>query len=136
MARYKVGIDVGGTFTDLTAVDLKSGRFVEAKVPSTPGDFVKGLIDSLKKSGIPPTDDGDHHPWNNDRNNSIIERKGAKTILITTHGFRDVLLAQRGGREQIYDLDWEPQLPTILRRDIHTVRERIDISGKRRDPSS
>jgi hypothetical protein len=41
MARYKVGIDVGGTFTDLTAVDMKSGKFIEAKVPSTPGDFVR-----------------------------------------------------------------------------------------------
>ena len=62
--------------------------------------------------------------------NSIIERKGAKTILVTTRGFRDVLLAQRGGREQIYDLDWQPQLPTIKRRDIFTVRERVDYRGR------
>jgi len=130
MARYKVGIDVGGTFTDLTAVDMKSGRFTEAKVPSTPANFVKGLIDALKKSGIPPSDVEMIIHGTTIGTNSIIERKGAKTILITTRGFRDVLLAQRGGREQIYDLDWEPQLPPILRRDIHTVRERIDYRGR------
>jgi len=130
MARYKVGIDVGGTFTDLTAVDMKSGKLTEAKVPSAPGNFVKGLMDVLKKSGIPPSEVEMIIHGTTIGTNSIIERKGAKTILITTHGFRDVLLAQRGGREQIYDLDWEPQLPPILRRDIHTVQERIDYRGR------
>jgi N-methylhydantoinase A len=86
MARYKVGIDVGGTFTDLTAVDMKSGKFIEAKVPSTPGDFVKGLMDSLKKSGIPQSEVEMIIHGTTIGTNSIIERKGAKTILITLMG--------------------------------------------------
>ena len=130
MARYKVGIDVGGTFTDLTAVNMDSRELVASlKVPSTPENFVKGLMNSLKKSGIPPSEVELIIHGTTIGTNSIIERTGSKTLLITTHGFRDVLLAQRGGREQIYDLDWEPQLPTIRRRDICTARERIDYRG-------
>lgn len=84
----------------------------------------------LKKCGLPPSDVEMIIHGTTIGTNSIIERRGAKTILITTHGFRDVLLAQRGGREEIYNLDWEPQLPTIRRRDIYTVRERMDYRGK------
>lgn len=130
MAQYKVGIDVGGTFTDLTAVNMDTGELVTSlKVPSTPGDFVEGLMNSLRKSKIAPAEVELIIHGTTIGTNSIIERTGAKTLLITTHGFRDVLLAQRGGREQIYDLDWEPQLPTIRRRDIVTVRERMDYRG-------
>lgn len=131
MAQFKVGIDVGGTFTDLTAVEMETGNIVAScKVPSTPKDFVKGVIHVLKKSQIPPTDVDMIIHGTTIGTNSIIERTGAKTTLITTDGFRDVLLAQRGGREQIYDLDWQPQLPPIKRRDILTVRERIDYRGR------
>ena len=108
MAQYKVGIDVGGTFTDLTAVEMETGNIkASCKVPSTPGDFVKGVIHVLKKSEIPPTEVDMIIHGTTIGTNSIIERTGAKTTLITTDGFRDVLLAQRGGREQIYDLDWQ-----------------------------
>jgi len=100
------------------------------KVPSTPNDFVKGVINVLGKSQIPPTDVDMIIHGTTIGTNSIIERTGARTTLITTRGFRDVLLAQRGGREQIYDLDWQPQLPPIKRRDILTVRERIDYRGR------
>jgi len=135
MAKFKVGIDVGGTFTDLTAVSMDSKELVAClKVPSTPEDFVRGLINALKKSGIPPSDVELIIHGTTIGTNSIIERKGAKTVLVTTHGFRDVLLAQRGGREQIYDLDWEPQLPPIRRRDIHTARERMDYRGREVTP--
>jgi N-methylhydantoinase A len=131
MANLRVGIDVGGTFTDLTAVDMGSGElFASLKVPSTPQNFVVGLIDALKKSGIPPSEVELIIHGTTIGTNSIIERKGARTLLVTTAGFRDVLLAQRGGREQIYDLDWEPQLPPIRRRDIYTIRERIDFRGR------
>jgi N-methylhydantoinase A len=88
------------------------------------------VINVLGKSEIPPSNVEMIIHGTTIGTNSIIERKGAKTILVTTRGFRDVLLAQRGGREQIYDLDWEPQLPTIKRRDIFTVRERIDYRGR------
>lgn len=131
MAKYKIGIDVGGTFTDLTAVDMESGELVAAlKVPSTPANFVEGLMNSLAKSECAPADTELIIHGTTIGTNSIIERTGARTLLVTTHGFRDVLLAQRGGREQIYDLDWEPQLPPIRRRDIVTVRERIGYDGK------
>lgn len=130
MARYKVGIDVGGTFTDLAAVNMDSGELIASvKVPSTPGNFVKGLINALRKSGISPSDVELIIHGTTIGTNSIVERKGAKTTLVTTHGFRDVLIAQRGGREEIYNLDWEPQLSTIRRRDIYTVRERMDYRG-------
>ena len=131
MAQFKVGIDVGGTFTDLTAVEMETGKLVAScKVPSTPKDFVKGVINVLGKSEIPSSNVEMIIHGTTIGTNSIIERKGAKTILVTTNGFRDVLLAQRGGREQIYDLDWQPQLPTIKRRDIFTVRERVDYRGR------
>ena len=135
MARCKVGIDVGGTFTDLTAVDMNTGEVVaSSKVPSTPANFVEGFMNVLKKCGLPSSDVEMIIHGTTIGTNSIIERRGAKTILVTTHGFRDVLLAQRGGREEIYDLDWEPQLSTIRRRDIYTVRERMDYRGKELAP--
>ena len=135
MARCKVGIDVGGTFTDLTAVDMNTGEIIaSSKVPSTPPDFVEGFMNALKKSGLLPSDIEMIVHGTTIGTNSIVERRGSKTILITTHGFRDVLLAQRGGREEIYNLNWEPQWPPIRRRDIYTVRERMDYRGKELTP--
>lgn len=92
MAQIKIGIDVGGTFTDLTAVEMETGKLVASrKVPSTPGDFVKGVINVLRKSEISPASVEMIIHGTTIGTNSIIERKGAKTILVTTNGFRDVL---------------------------------------------
>ncbi len=66
--------------------------------------------------------------------NAIIQRTGANTGLVTTEGFRDVLLAARSDREIMYDLDWDPPPPLVQRRNILTVKERVDYEGKEITP--
>ena len=90
-----IGIDTGGTFTDVTLLDLRTGRVANAKVPSTPSDpsqaFGKGLAAILRAGGLAGTDVARVLHGTTVATNLILEGKGAKAALITTQGFRYVL---------------------------------------------
>ena len=89
--RYLVGIDVGGTFTDLLAYDEVEQRLLSAKVPSFPGEQWRGVLDALVELGIEFDAIRAFVHGTTIATNSLLERKGAKTALVTTKGFRDVL---------------------------------------------
>src|SRR5690242_8069368 len=89
-----IGIDVGGTFTDLVARDPATGRLAIAKVPSTPADPSRGFLTALATQGALPADTVVVH-GTTVATNAILERKGARCGLITTRGFRDVLELRR-----------------------------------------
>ena len=99
-----VGIDVGGTFTDLylSPGDGSPDRVI--KVPSTPDDPSRGLADALDASGVDPADLALILHGTTIATNAVIERKGAKVALVTTQGFRDVLELGRRDRQQAYGL--------------------------------
>jgi N-methylhydantoinase A len=123
----RVGIEVGGTFTDLVAVD---GSGVEVvKVPSTPSAPEVGAFNSLEAANIAAERVTDLVHGSTVATNAILERKGAKIAFVTTRGFRDILFFQRHDRRNIYDLHYAKPAPPVRRKDCLEVTERVDASG-------
>src|SRR5215207_3517945 len=125
-AVMRVGVDVGGTFTDLVALDR--GRVITAKVPSTPRDQSEGVMRSLEAVDAAAVETFAHGMTV--ATNALLERRGARTALITTEGFRDVLEIARQTRPHLYDLA-RRRPPALVPRDLRfTVRERMGPNGE------
>ncbi|PWU18313.1 MAG: hydantoin utilization protein [Candidatus Rokuibacteriota bacterium] len=127
---YRVGIDVGGTFTDLTLFDSVSGELVVTKAPSTPHNPIEGVQAVLTKAGIPASSIGGLVHGTTIATNALLERKKATPGLITTKGFRDVVFIQRMNRKHHYDLQWDKPKPFVERRHCFEVDERINYVGQ------
>src|SRR5882724_13040582 len=124
-----VGIDVGGTYTDLF-FSTDGGRVQRViKVPSTPRDPSIGLIDALNAAGIQPGDVEQILHGTTIATNAVIERRGARCALVTTRGFRDVLELGRRDRPHMYGLTGvqNPLIPRDLRWE---VDERVNYKGE------
>lgn len=123
-----VGIDVGGTFTDLFFSGDAVRPHLILKVPSTPQDPSIGLLNSLKAAGLTPRELEAILHGTTIATNAVIERKGARCALITTAGFRDILELGRRDRPNMYGLEGthEPLVPRDLR---FEVKERLDFEG-------
>jgi len=130
-AALVVGVDVGGTFTDTIAVDTENKRVYLNKVSSTPSDPSNAFMNGLKKIGEPLGKIKRIIHGTTHATNTIIERKGAVTGLITTKGFRDILEIRRGNRPRghAFDLQWTKQDPLIPRYLRIGVPERIASEG-------
>ena len=128
MQRLTLGVDVGGTFTDLLLLDLDTGSFEVAKVPSTPENQAKGFIAGVERLGKPLSDVETIVHGTTIGTNAILERKGVVCGLITTEGFRDTLELGRRTRPNPWGLTgtFEPLIARELRLDIP---ERIDAQG-------
>jgi N-methylhydantoinase A len=129
MAETKlVGVDVGGTFTDLVVVDEASGRVQVAKVPTTVANQATGVVAALAAAGAEAAELKVIVHGTTTATNALLERKGARTGLITTRGFRDVLELGRRTRPTPYGLkgSFEPLIPRDLRLE---VDERVDAEG-------
>jgi N-methylhydantoinase A len=133
MKMYSLGCDIGGTFTDFALLNRKTGNLEVFKCLTTPQDPSEGVkigaqdLMKVAPGCIPNTRDIIHGTTL--VINAVIEKKGAKTGLITTKGFRDVLEIRRGLRYDLYDLhaDFSPPLvPRYLRKELH---ERIYSNG-------
>jgi N-methylhydantoinase A len=124
-----VAIDIGGTFTDLIAHDGEGGQLITVKTPSTPPTFIDGVLNALQKAGIGADEIATFKHGSTIATNAIIERRGAKTGLLTTKGFRDVLAAGRANRPDLFNSNWDPSPPLVQRRHILEARERIDYEG-------
>jgi N-methylhydantoinase A len=110
---WRVGIDTGGTFTDIVAVQGTEVR--TAKVPSTPPHFDEGLLKSIEQVGVPLSEIGLLAHGTTVTTNAVITKSGARAGLITTRGFRDVLELRRHNRGELYDLLWDPPEPLVPR---------------------
>jgi N-methylhydantoinase A len=121
MTRASVGVDVGGTFTDL--VGVVGGELVTAKVPSGPGSVGA----ALRAAGISEVDVLAH--GTTVATNALLERRGARTALVTTEGFRDVIEIGRQNRASLYDLTAHRPAPLVPRELRFTVRERMGPNG-------
>src|SRR5690349_19903238 len=106
--RWRIGIDIGGTFTDVVLVDEGAGAMHAVKVPTTPRDFARGVLDALdagtRRHGVPPGAVSWLAHATTVVTNALLEGKGARTGLITTRGCRDVLELRRSARAALYDL--------------------------------
>ena len=133
MGNYEIGVDIGGTFTDVILID-PSGRVNSHKLLSTPDNFsnamIKGIEQICARANIEPSSITKIVHGTTVVTNACIEMKGAKVGLLTTQGFRDILEIGRGRLPAVLDLTWEkppPLVPRYLRRE---VIERIDGNGK------
>ena len=127
-AGLRVGIEVGGTFTDLVAIDR--GRVVVAKVPSTPARPDEGALAALDAADVRLDEIEDLVHGSTVATNAILERKGARVAFFVTAGFRDLLLLQRHDRKRIYDLFYQKPEPVVGRADSFEIVERIDADGE------
>jgi len=127
---WVVGTDIGGTFTDIIGVNLETGEQRIGKVPSTPPTYFDGVINGLERAGLRGDETLSFRHGATVSTNAILERKGVKTALITTEGFRDVLGGGRAERISAFELDWDPPELIIPRRDVLIVRERISPYGE------
>ena len=123
----RVGIEVGGTFTDLVAVDGASVR--TAKVPTTPANPDEGAMHAIDAAGLDPGEIEELVHGSTVATNAVLERKGAAVCLLVTKGIRDVLLLQRHDKEAIYDLRYRKPEPVVRRRDVIEIEERIAADG-------
>jgi N-methylhydantoinase A len=126
----RIATDIGGTFTDLVCIDEENCRMVAEKSHTTPPNFEQGVLDVIKKSGLSPESIDTFIHGTTTIINALTERKGGKTGLITTKGFRDVLEIARCNRPDLFNLVFhkpEPFIPRYLRRE---VGERMNYKGE------
>jgi N-methylhydantoinase A len=135
---YRLGIDVGGTFTDLALLDGASGRLVVGKVPSVPGDPSEGILHGITRiladAGVTPEEVVYLAHGTTVSTNTLLQRKGAKTGLVTTRGFRDLLEIARQRRPSLYDLHAPKPAPLVDRALRAEVPERVMADGRVRTP--
>lgn len=128
-SRHVIGVDVGGTFTDMVMLETQTGTVSIAKVPTTLDNQAYGVLSALKEAGaeLPQVDLMIHGTTTT--TNAVLERKLSRTGLITTQGFRDVLELGRRTRPQPYGMKGEflPIIPRDLRCE---VAERMDYAGR------
>ncbi len=131
--RYALGVDIGGTFTDVVFID-EEGRVRIAKGLSTPQALEQGIAHILDRllvqEGAAAKDCTAFVHGTTVATNAIIERKGARTGLITTRGFRDVLELRRIRIPKLYDLTWQKPVPLVERYLRKEVTERLDFRGE------
>jgi N-methylhydantoinase A len=127
MTEARLGVDVGGTFTDLVA--LVEGRLVTAKVPTTPRNQARGVVAALElvQPAVGAVASLSH--GSTVATNALLERRGARTALVTTEGFRDVIEIGRQNRPALYDLTRDRPPPLVPRELRFTVRERMGRDG-------
>jgi N-methylhydantoinase A len=126
---HHVGVDVGGTFTDMIAVDAEEGRIEVNKRLTTPEDPSEGVRDVLAGSAVPVESIAQFVHGSTTAVNAVIERTGATTGLLTTEGFRDVLQIGRLMKPELYSLDWDQPEPLVPRRRRRGVPERLAADG-------
>jgi N-methylhydantoinase A len=127
-SRYTIGVDVGGTFTDIFVLDETSGTIATAKVPSTRGDQSKGFVDGIAQAVSDFADVRTIVHGTTVGTNALLERKGARTGIITTEGFRDVLEMRRRDRPTTWGLKGA-FTPVVDRTDRVEVPERTLADG-------
>jgi N-methylhydantoinase A len=144
MSKMRIGIDIGGTFTDFVVFDPNSGEIRTFKLPSTPGNPAEAVLTGLNVISFQFSDlshqENDHRQQNTGcwsiihgstvATNALLERKGARTALITTAGFKDVLQIGRQNRPELYNFESEPVHPLVpgdLRLEID---ERVSSQGE------
>ena len=128
----RIGVEVGGTFTDLVAIDGNNIQVL--KVPSTPKSPDEGAFNALVASEIPLDQMTDLAHGSTVATNAVLERKGFLTAFLTTKGFRDILALQRHGRSNIYDLAYQKPTPVVSRKDTFEVSERMLANGETHTP--
>jgi N-methylhydantoinase A len=130
---WRIGVDIGGTFTDVAVVEEASGRIGVAKALTTPADFSAGVMSALRTAidryAISARDVDLLAHATTVVTNALLEEKGVRAALVTTRGFRDVLELRRSSRPDLYDLFQDAPASLIPRRRRYEISERIGADG-------
>jgi N-methylhydantoinase A len=130
--RFRVAVDIGGTFTDIVFLDADGRRHVK-KVSSSVEDYARAIVDGLREvfeeNGLSSGDVAEVLHGTTVASNALLELRGVRTGLITTRGFRDVLEIRRLRMPRLYDLTWDKPPTLVERRLRQEVDERIDVRG-------
>jgi len=129
MSRYRVAVDVGGTFTDLIVHDEESGSVAIAKTASIPADPAAAIMAALDQASIAPSDMAFFAHGSTVGTNALITRRLPRTAVVATEGFRDVHEIRRGTKPDLWDAYSDVAPPYVRRRDRYEVPERIDYAG-------
>ncbi|MFM9106452.1 MAG: hydantoinase/oxoprolinase family protein [Chloroflexota bacterium] len=130
----RIGIDTGGTFTDLIGIDSETGNLVVAKTPSTPARPVDAIMNAIGQSGAGGGRLESISIGTTVATNALLQRTGATVFFITTAGFEDVPYIQRVNRKHHFDLTWRKPRPLVERRNTFGVAERLNFHGEVLDP--
>src|SRR5580658_5235752 len=128
--NLRLAADIGGTFTDIAVFDDKSGRLSFGKALSTPDRLVNGISSGVGKAGSDYASASLFLHGSTVAINTILERTGAKTALVTTEGFRDVYEIGRINRPDAYNLYFQKHKPLIERSLCFEVKERVRANGE------
>lgn len=135
--QFRLGIDIGGTFTDLTLLNSETGEFWGFKTPTVPNDPAKGISNGLallRNKGVEPSQITYFVHGMTIGLNTLLQRKGAKIALFVTEGFRDILSLQRLRLPVPYDFQSRLPEPLIPRKHVFPIKERMLHNGTERCP--
>lgn len=131
---WRIGFDIGGTFTDLVLINDSNGETIRHKTLTTPEDPSEGAYTGLTQlialAGLKASDIHTLTHGTTLAINALLERRGAKTALVVTRGFRDVLVLGREYRYDIYDLNGAPAQPLLPRSQAYEITERVTARGE------
>jgi N-methylhydantoinase A len=135
---FRLGVDIGGTFTDAILMSERTGQVWSEKVLTTPGDPSEGFMDVVERllahSAVDKTSIQSLIHATTVATNAVIERKGAMAGLLVTEGFRDILEIARQIRHELYNLQTDKPVPLIQRRHCVEIKERLDYRGEELTP--
>jgi N-methylhydantoinase A len=136
VSRYKLAIDIGGTFIDVVLFDAEKKLLTAFKLPTTPDDPAKGVVAAVGKLDVQAAAISDFVHGTTLGINAILERKGAKVGIITNAGFRDIFEIGRGSLDfvNMYRFDYQPPPRIVERRHIIGVAGRMDFEGNEVEP--
>ncbi len=130
---WRVGVDIGGTFTDIVLL-ASDGTIHTKKISSSVDNYARAIVDGLAElfaeTGVTGAEVEEIRHGTTVASNAILEHKGARTGLITTKGFRDVLEIRTLRMPRLYDIGWEKPEPLVERRLRRVVDERVDARGR------
>ncbi|MFB9469152.1 hydantoinase/oxoprolinase family protein [Nonomuraea salmonea] len=131
---YRVAMDIGGTFTDVVCYDDTTGAVTASKAPTTPGDLAEGVFAALGRVMDDPSEISFFVHGTTQGLNALLERKGARVLLLASGGARDVYRIARGNRDRMFDLRYRKPEPLVPRRDVMEAGGRLDYRGRELQP--
>ncbi|MFG1947008.1 hydantoinase/oxoprolinase family protein [Nonomuraea sp. NPDC048826] len=127
---YRVAMDIGGTFTDVVCYDEQTGAVTAAKAPTTPHDLAEGVFAALGQVVDDPARISFFVHGTTQGLNALLQRAGARVLLLAAEGAGDVYQIARGNRERMFDLRYRKPAPLVPRRDVMEIGGRLDWRGE------
>lgn len=132
--RYRVAMDIGGTFTDIVVHDTETGVLRAAKADTTPGDLTEGVLAAIGHLDVPPEAIASFVHGTTQGLNALLERRGARVLLVATEGMRDVYAIARGNRLRMFDIHYRKPQPLVAPEDTFEVGGRLRFDGSEISP--